>query len=127
MNELDFKGLILPIAFFLVGTIMIATGMGHPLPAAPPGCGVLRALASDADASKQKVERQTQIAYVLKPPPGPPPETIIVKESCPAPVAQKCESSQVSEKAAEEETAEPQRKRRKHRYRHWRRRRWTLM
>jgi hypothetical protein len=115
MNERDFKGLILPIAFFLVGTIMIATGMGHPLPAAPPGCGV------------QKVERQTQIAYVLKPPPAPPPETIIVKESCPAPVAQKCESSQVSEKAAEEETAEPQRKRRKHRYRHWRRRRWTLM
>lgn len=116
MNTNNFTPLILPLGFSVIATVFIVSGVGAPKLKEPTDCGV------------EKIRQEIQTAYVLKPPPAPPPEQIIVKEACPAP--QKVENQNPEQvDAREEETREKvqeARTTRKHRYRHWRRRRWIL-
>lgn len=65
-----------------------------------------------------KVATKPVTAYVLKPPPPPLPDPIIIKEKCPAPDNLKLsdEKPEIIEQAED--------KPRRHHRRHWRRRHW---
>lgn len=80
------------------GLAMVVT----PMPKGKGDCGVF------------KVNEKPVTAFVLKPPPAPPPEKVIVKEACPAPKVE--EASPAQEKAEEK----PRRKRHYRVRRYWR-------
>lgn len=67
-----------------------------------------------------KVSHKTVTAYVMKPPPAPPADPIIVKEACPR-VSQNAENETQTELSNADETQKPRHHRRHHRVRrYWR-------
>lgn len=93
--------------WFTVGAVtgLILVMFAAPVPAAKKQCDLY------------KVSKHVATSYVLKPPPSPLPDPVIIKEKCSAPVAATEDSV-----SAPEATNDDSRPRRHHRS-HWRHRR----
>lgn len=80
-----------------------------PLPAARGDCAVY------------SVAHKVATSYVLRPPPSPPADPVIVKEKCPAPsVSPKAENDTQPDLNATDDTQKPRRHRRHRVRRYWR-------
>lgn len=65
-----------------------------------------------------KVARKTVTSFVLKPPPSPPADPVIIKETCPR-VSQNAENETQPELSNADETQKPRHHRRHHRVRRY--------
>jgi hypothetical protein len=102
------KNIVMITGAAIAGAFSMALMVKEPVAANPENCKLY------------KVSTETRVAYVLRPPPAPPPEKIIVKEAC-APVVQPEEAENTATEKCEEKKNTSLRKRHRYGYRH---RRW---
>ena len=99
------RELYLPIIIFGAGVGLgcLITGAGTPVPKQSSSCVIPR------------VSTQTVTAYVLKPPPAPPAEKIVVREACVTPKPENVSQPELTN--TDDTQTKPKRRYRHHRYR----------